>query len=321
MDYRKIPGTEIEVSTVALGTWVFAGDSTWGEQEKKESIDTVHAALDEGINFFDTAEGYGSGKSEEILGEALKGRRDKAVIATKISDGNPTKEKVVQVCEESLERLGTDYLDLFQLHWPRSTVPFEESMEGLQKLLDDGKIRAAGVSNFGVKDLNEITEYGRVNTNQLAYNIFFRAIEYEIQPECAKKDIGILCYSSLAQGLATGKFKAPLEIPAGRRRTRYFKEGRKVSEELFRTIDAVRTISERIGQPMARVTLAWLISRRNVISVLAGARNIDQVRENASAGSLELPDDIRAELTKASFKLKEMMGKNPDMWQMKSRIK
>lgn len=320
MNYKKIPGTDIEVSTVALGTWLFAGDSTWGPQENKKSIDTVHAALDMGITLFDTAEGYGNGKSEEILGKALKGRRADAVIATKISDGKPTRDKVIKVCEESLKRLETDYIDIFQIHWPRETVPFEETMEGMQKLLDDGKIRAAGVSNFGAKDLAEVTKYGTVNTNQLAYNILFRAIEYEIQPACVEKDIGILCYSSLAQGMATGKFKVPFDIPVERRNTRYFEEGQDTVNELFRTIDAIRIISEKIGQPMARVTLAWLISRKNISSVLAGARNPEQLKENASAGSLILPDDIRAELTKASRKLKEMMGKNPDMWEMESRI-
>lgn len=156
MEYTKIQNTDITVSKIALGTWVFAGDYIWGPQDDGDSLRTVHAALDAGINLFDTADGYDDGKSEMILGKALEGRRSDAVIATKANSGEPVKDNIVKACEESLKRLGTDYIDIYQLHWPRRNMPFEDTMEGLLKLFDEGKIRAVGVSNFGVKDIDEM---------------------------------------------------------------------------------------------------------------------------------------------------------------------
>ena len=156
MLYRKLGQTGIDVSVIALGCWPFAGGGYWGEQDDQASIATVHAALDAGINFFDTAEGYGRGHSERVLGEGLKGRRHQAVIATKVSASHLSAEGVAQACEGRLANLQTDYIDLYQIHWPNWTIPLAETVEAQAKLKRLGKIRAIGVSNFAVQDLGDI---------------------------------------------------------------------------------------------------------------------------------------------------------------------
>ena len=211
MNYNYLGKTNIKVSEFALGCWPFAGGSVWGTQDKSDSISTVHAALDNGINFFDTAEGYNDDyHSESILGEALVNRRNRSVIATKISPPNLLPQKIEEACNNSLKRLSTDYIDLYQIHWPNHDLNMEDSINELNKLVDKGKIRSLGVCNFGVDDLNEILNLGVFSTDQLPYNLLWRPIEEEILPECKKNNIGIICYSPLAQGLLTGRYRLSL---------------------------------------------------------------------------------------------------------------
>jgi len=329
MEYRKLGRTDISVSTIALGCWALAGGPTWGPQDEADSIATVHTALEVGINFFDTAEAYGDGLSEEILGKALAGRRHEVVIATKLRTSSAAAQDVIKACEGSLKRLRTDYIDLYQIHWPNRSVPFSETMEALERLREQGKIRAIGVCNFGVQDLSDLLSVGRCETNQLAYSLLFRAIEYGIQQKCVENDIGILCYSPLAQGLLTGKFSSPDEVPEGRARTRHFSKDRPQTRhgedgceaETFEAIARIRAICDRIGQPMAQVSLAWLLYQPGVVSVLAGARRPEQVRQNAAAGSLKLSEEVVKELSEATEHLKQRLGPNADMWQSDSRMR
>ena len=153
MDYKKLGNTDIKVSTFALGCWPFAGGDVWGEQDDGDSITAVHAALDAGINFFDTAEGYGAGKSEQVLGEGLMGRRQEAIIATKISPPHLDPKLVEETCDNSLKHLGTDYIDLYQIHWPNHDIPLDYQWEALTRLVEKGKVRALGVCNFVIDDL------------------------------------------------------------------------------------------------------------------------------------------------------------------------
>ena len=179
MEYRKLGTTGIEVSVFALGCWPFAGGAVWGEQDEDVSIATVHAALDKGINFFDTAEGYEKGHSERVLGRGLEGRRDEAVIATKVSASHLKPSEIVKACEQSLENLRTDYIDLYQIHWPNWEVPIEVSWQALEALKSSGKVRALGVSNFGVQDMGDLLEKGHCETNQLNYGLLWRVVEHE----------------------------------------------------------------------------------------------------------------------------------------------
>ena len=226
MECTTLGDTGLRVSRLALGCWQFSGDATWGAQDRKDSLATVHAAREAGINFFDTAEMYGDGLSETILGEALQDRRQDAVIATKVSQRPLTGDTVRRACEASLKRLKTDWIDLYQIHyWDRQT-PIEECVRALLDLKDAGKIRAIGTCNSGTSDIAQMTELVKPATNQMPYSLLWRAIEYAIQPLCLARGIGILAYSPLAQGLLAGRFKSPEEVPDGRARTRLFSQTR-----------------------------------------------------------------------------------------------
>jgi myo-inositol catabolism protein IolS len=327
--YCKLGQTDISVSVVAMGCWALAGGLVWGRQDEVESIATVRAALDASVNFFDTAEGYGAGDSEVVLGRALAGRRHEAVIATKVSRAHLSSDGVQQACEGSLQRLQTDYIDLYQIHWPSRTVSLEETMEALEKLHEQGKVRAIGVCNFGVQDLSHLLKIGWAETNQLPYSLLWRAIEYEIRQKCVDEGIGILCYSPLAQGLLTSKFSSLDEVPEGRARTRLFSGDRSQARhgeagcepEVFTAIEQIRRICDEIGQPMAAVALAWLLYQPGVTSVIAGARKPEQIRQTAQAVDLQLPSETISRLNEATEKVKHIIGHNPDMWQSESRIR
>lgn len=329
MKYANLGSTDISVSTVAMGCWPIVGDATWGPQEEKEAISTIRAALDLGVTTFDTAEGYGAGYSEQLLGRALAASRDKAVILSKVSPSHLAAADLKAACERSLKNLHTDYIDLYQIHWPSRTVLLAETLTALEELRDEGKIRAIGVSNFAEMDLADVLALGRVEANQLPYSLLFRAIEYNLVAPCRDNAIGILCYCPLAQGLLTGKFATADDVPEGRARTRHFSKDRPqvrhgesgCEDETFAAIARIRTVSQQIKEPMGAVSLAWLLHQPGVTSVLAGARNVAQITDNARAADLELPPETLAELADATADLKTALGPNPDMWQSTPRMR
>ena len=329
MRYRKLGRTDIEVSVICQGCWsIVSEDMTWGGNVLEDSIAAVRASYDAGVNFFDTAEAYGDGESEEILARALEGRRKDVVIATKVSPGSHEPKKLKAACEESLRRLRTDCVDLYQLHWPSRDVPLAETLGAMEELKAGGMIRAVGVSNFGVSFMAELLSAGRVESNQLPYSLLWRPIEFEVQPLCVENELSILCYSSICQGLLTGKFASPDEVPDGRARTRLFSRDRLHSRhgeggceaEAFKAIAKIREICRSIKAPMAAVALAWLLSREGVASAIVGGRNAAQARDNAAAGDLELLDDVVEALSKATEEVKRRTGANCDLWQSDSRM-
>ena len=320
----------MEIPRLTLGTWVFAGDALWGPQDLAESISTIHASIEHGLNLFDSAPGYGNGKSEEVLGLALEDRRDQALIATKVSRENVTREGIRTSCEESLKRLRTDYIDLLQIHWPNYEVPFEEVIEPFSKLKEEGKIRAIGVCNFGKPDVEEwFALGGEMVSNQLPYSILTRSIEFEIVPACARHGVAVLPYSPLMQGLLTGKFKNADEVPEGRARSRHFRADRPVArhgepgcEELtFATIDRLRNIAAREGIPMGQLSLAWLLAQETVGSTIVGARSTEQLEDNIASLDHILSKGLIEEMSAATDEVKEYLGTNPDIWQVPSRIR
>ncbi len=330
MHYRQLGKTDIQVSTVAVGLWAVSDPRLWGEQEEADAINAIHTALDVGINFFDTAEGYGGGYSEEILGKALaEGKRDKAIIATKVSPNHISGKQIRERCAGSLRRLQTDMIDLYQLHWPVRDVRFEETMAEMQALRDEGKIRVIGVSNYGPRDSRTMLEIGRFESNQIPYNLLWRGYEKETQAIMIKEQVSLLPYSPIQQGLLAGKFEKPDDVPPGRQRTIHFSSEREMARhshhgyeaETFAAINGVRAICERIGEPMAKVALAWLLHQPAVTSVLAGARNADQVRANAEAADLTLSDDIVQELNEVTDELKKLYDGHLDMWETESRAR
>ncbi len=329
MEYRKLDGTDVTVSTVVMGCWAIVGDETWGPQDERDAVDAICTAYDLGINTFDTAEGYGRGYSEQLLAKALGERRKDAVILSKVSSGHLSAEDVKAACERSLQRLQRECIDLYQIHWPSRKVHFEETYRALEQLRKQGKIRAIGVSNFGVEDLDEILKYGPVAANQLAYSLLFRAVEYGIKRKCVDNDISILCYSPIMQGLLTGKFTLADDVPDGRARTRHFSGerplashgGRGHEAETFAAVKRIRSVAGAIDEPMEKVALAWLLQQDGVAAVIAGARNVRQITANSKGSGVTLAPKVLDRLREATDRLKKDMGPNPDMWNRESRIR
>ena len=329
MEYRTLGNTDLTISTLAFGCWAIADDTNWGDQDESDSLAAIEAALDAGINFFDTAEAYGNGQSEVVLGKALAGLRQRVVIASKVSDRHLAPNELATACEGSLRRLGTDTIDLYQVHWANPEVPLADTMGALARLQEQGKARAVGVCNFGVRDMAEALKVGDCAANQLPHNLLWRAIEFEIAPYCTHHDIAVLAYSPLAQGLLTGKFSSADETPDGRARTRHFSHRRPRTRhgepgceaETFAAVERIRAISRQVEHPMADLALAWVMQQPGVVSTIVGARTPHQLRENLRALDLSLAPHTLAALDEATQALKQQLGPNPDMWQSVSRFR
>ena len=327
MTYTKLPGTDIDVSVLALGCWPFAGGNVWGAQDDDVSIATVHAALDAGITFFDTAEGYGN--SERVIGRGLKENRNKAVIATKVGGGHLSADDLPKACEQSLKNLQTDYIDLYQIHWPNHNIPIAETAGALSRLRDQGKIRAIGVCNFACGDLGDLLAVAEIVTNQLPYSLLWRVIEREIQPMCLENEIGIICYSPLMQGLLTGRYASVDEVPDGLARTRLYSHDRPMARhgeigcetEVFNALAKIRSVAAEAGVTMAEMALAWVRQQPGVTSLLVGARTPEEVRWNLPSVALTLSNDLLKRLSEIAEGVKNKLGNNPDMWMSESRMR
>jgi myo-inositol catabolism protein IolS len=251
MKYRPLGNSGLNVSVLSFGAWQLGDPKYWGEHDAKAGKDAVNEAIDAGINFFDTAEMYGAGNSEVVLGRILGARRKNVCIASKFWPDHSEPDSLRAACEASLKRLGTGYLDLYQVHWASRTVSFEDTFSAMERLRTEGKIRHIGVSNFGRDDLSAWMRAGGAVSNQIGYNILFRAIEHEILPECQRHDVGVFAYMPLMQGLLSGRYNSVEDIPVLRRRTRHFagtREGTRHGEQgaealTFDTIARIRGIA------------------------------------------------------------------------------
>lgn len=309
MQYRPLGQSGIEASVVGLGAWAIGGWG-WGGTDESDAIDAINTAIDNGINLVDTAPAYGLGLSEEIIGKAVNGRRDQVVIATKCGlvwhtsrgefffeeHGRPVhrylgRESIRYEVEQSLKRLKTDYIDLLQTHWQDPTTPIEETMKTLMELRDEGKIRAIGVSNVTVEQMEEYRRVGPVDTDQELYNMLDRGIEEQLLPYDLKNGIAVLAYSPLALGLLTGKIGPEREFPEGdQRRTqwRFGQENRKKAAEM---LEEFRPIADKHGITLAQAVIQWTINQPGLTHALVGARNAQQAEENARAGDPILTRD------------------------------
>ena len=324
-----LPHTDFELSRIIFGCWAIVGGFNWGPQDERDSISAIREAYDQGINSFDTAEAYGNGHSENLLAKALSGKRKDIIIASKVGPLDFAPENVIKACERGLRNLSTDYIDLYQLHWPNPEIPLEDTLGALQRLKEEGKIRAYGVSNFGNQSLDACKTSGfTISSNQMAYNLLFRAIEFNILPQCVTDNVPVLCYSPLMQGLLTGKFASDAEVPDDRARTRHFTHKRSQArhqedgceKETFKTILEIKKFSEEINIPMGSLSLAWLLTQRGVGGVIVGGRNASQVKKNAEAAKVQLTSDSIKKLSAMTRSLKEGLGANADLWQTDSRV-
>lgn len=317
MRHLTLKHSGLEISRIVCGGWQ-AGKDLWTGIRDDESIVAMRAAFDAGITTFDTAEDYGNGHSERILGQALGHCRDQIIIATKVSWHHLRREQIIEACERSLRNLGTDHIDLYQIHWPAGTfgsepVPLEESMAALVDLRAQGKIRAIGVSNFDLAQLEEACRLGPVDSLQPPYSLFWRVIEADLLPVCERAGIAVLAYSPLAQGLLTGRFRAGHAFaPGDNRADNKLFQGEALQRALT-AVEALRPIAARHGITLAQLALAWVASHPTAAAI-AGVRSAAQAAENAAAGDVVLPAADLAEMDRISRQVVDQLDDNPVMW-------
>ncbi len=330
MEKRALGKSALPVSPIAFGAWAIGG-WMWGGADKKDAIRAIHACLDHGVTSVDTAPIYGFGQSEEIVGEAIKGKRGSYEILTKCgmrwegtkgdyffttNDNSGVqreihtysgRDSIIAECEDSLRRLGTDYIDLYQVHWPDSTTPIEEAMEAFRILLEQGKIRAAGVSNYSVEQMEQASTVVDLSSNQVPYSMVRRDIEQDVLPWCMDHDCGILAYSPLQRGLLTGKITPDYPFAPGDNRpeTPHFKINNLIKTNKF--LDKIKPLAEEKGATLSQLVIAWTLCQPGITVALVGARNEEQVKQNAGALDVKLSadelDEISRELGKLELKL------------------
>ena len=296
----RIPPDTTFTNPLALGCWSFGGKQ-WGGQEDEDSIAAMEAAYHAGLNHFDTATAYGGGRSETVVGDFLSkdNRRDDVFLASKFNI-NKKLENAEQAVDESLERLQTDMIDLYYIHWPKSDADLRPWMQSLEECRQKGKIKCIGVSNFSVEQMEQVGEVGRIDAHQFCYNLFWRHREHDVIPYCRKHDIAIVTYSSIAQGILTGKFGANPSFPEGDSRSGMVLFEDDVYPHLHSTVEKMKPLAEQAGQPLTHLAIQWVASQPGVTSVIVGARNADQATRNAAAMEEPVSDEILNKLTALS---------------------
>jgi aryl-alcohol dehydrogenase-like predicted oxidoreductase len=306
MEFIDIPGTSIRASRIALGTWAIGG-WMWGGSDEREAIKTIHAALDRGINLIDTAPVYGFGHSEEIVGKALAigGRRSRAIIATKAGldwkNGKPfrnaRKARLVEEVENSLRRLQTDVIDLYQIHWPDPNTPIAEVAEAMGALYGAGKIRAIGVSNFSPAQMDEFRKVAPLHTAQPPYNLFERAIDRDVLPYCHDHDIAVLAYGSLCRGLLSGRMSESSRFTGDDLRKSDPKFLAPRFPQYLAAVERLdRVARERFGRRVIHLAVRWVLDRNKMNIALWGARRADQLSPIGDALGWQIDREVMSEI-------------------------
>lgn len=312
MEYRQLGESDLKVSAITFGAWAIGG-WMWGGTERKDAVEAIRASIAEGVSSIDTAPIYGQGLSEEIIGEAIKGMdRSKVQILTKFgmrwdlekgklafkskdNDGKDInihkyagKESVILECENSLKRLGTDYIDLYQIHWNDETTPIEETFEAVLKLKEQGKIREAGVCNYNVEQMKIADSVMKLASNQVPFSMVERGIEQELVPYCIGHNKSILAYSPLQRGILSGKMKPGHHFEEGDHRpaTKFYQPENLKRINAF--LDEIRPVAESKSVTLAQLVIRWTIDRPGITVALVGARNAEQAIQNAKAIHIKL---------------------------------
>ncbi|MGN7987088.1 aldo/keto reductase [Pedobacter sp. 22226] len=329
MEYRKIGNSDLELSVITFGAWA-AGGWMWGSTDRNDAINAIKAGYDLGVTSIDTAPIYGQGDSEEIVGDAIKGiSRDKLQLVTKFgmrwdlakgefgfkSKNNDKKEidiykyagkeSVIYECEQSLKRLGTDYIDLYQIHWPDVTTPISETFEAVSRLIEQGKVRYAGVCNYDVAQLKEADQTLEIVSNQIPFSMVNRGVEEEIVPFCIEKNKSVLAYSPMERGLLTGKLNPGHQFEEGdhRQGNKFFSPESIEKTNAF--LAKIKPLADEKNATLSQLVLRWTIERPGITIALVGARNEKQAVQNAEAVNVKLSAEeiqlINTELKNAGF--------------------
>lgn len=316
MEYRKLGNSDLNVSVIGYGAWGIGGEPFWRTEGESASVNSIEKAIESGINFFDTAPVYGFGYSEELLGKTLQTIRKDVIIATKCGlrwkkkdlksiEKISTRESILEEIDLSLKRLRTDYIDLYQVHWPDENTPVEETMDTLLHIQKTGKIRNIGVSNYSIDQMRESLEYGQLVSLQPMYSMLEREIEKDCIPFCIENNIGIICYSPLASGVLTGKYDENTEFKDWRGQNII---GHFTGDVFISHIKKVKEISKialKLGKTTAQLAVNWLLNQRGVTTAIVGVKNPYQVEQNIGAVGWNIPVD---ELKKISDILNDGHG-------------
>jgi len=326
MEYRQLGGSDLKVSAVTMGTWAIGG-WMWGGTDERAAVAAIQQAVDVGMTSIDTAPMYGFGLAEEIVGKAIAGRRDQVQVLTKygmrwdLQEGQfwfktttfegkqvpvhrcAKAHSVIEECERSLKRLGVDVIDLFQCHWRDNTTEVEETMEAVAKLLKQGKIKAAGVSNFTVEEIDAARKVVPLASNQPPYSMVKRDTEAELVPYCIANNVGLVVYSPMQLGLLSGKLTMDREFTGDdqRRNSPYFRPDNR--RKVIDFLEAIRPIADEHNATVAQLVINWTIHRPGITAALVGARNPKQAAENAKAADFTLTDQETARINELLDKL------------------
>jgi aryl-alcohol dehydrogenase-like predicted oxidoreductase len=318
VEYRQLGGSGLKVPVLSFGTATFGGVGdffkAWGSTDVLEAKRLVDICLDSGVNFFDTANVYSSGRSEEVLGAAIAGRRGEVLVSTKATfpigsgpnDLGSSRYALVRACEASLRRLGTDYIDVYYMHGFDALTPVEETLSALDDLTRSGKIRYIGCSNFSgwhlMKSLSVSERYGwsRYVAHQVYYSLASRELEWELMPLALDQKVGTVVWSALAGGALSGKMRRGQPLPSGSRLAQAdFLAGAR-SDKLYDTIDVLDEIAAQTGKTVSQIALRWVLQRPSVVSIVVGARNEEQLKQNLGAVGWALDAGQMAKLDAAS---------------------
>jgi len=318
METRQLGTSGIAITPIIMGTWQ-AGKRMWVGIEDSETIKAIRSAFEAGITTIDTAEIYGEGHSEQIVAQALSDVRDRAIYATKVFATHLKYDQVIEACDRSLKNLNTDYIDLYQIHWPSGNwnsevVPIEETMSALNKLKEQGKISAIGVSNFSRIQIEEAAKFGRIDSLQPPYSLFWRWVEKEAMSYCVENQISIIAYSSLAQGILTGKFGLDHKFEEGdhRAKSKLFKPENYARVQL--ALNQLLPIAERHQVSLGNLALAWLIAQPQT-NAIVGARHTQQSLENVKAAEIKLSAEELKEIDTIGRTVTDHLDDNPVMWE------
>ena len=298
----QIPPVPMPLCPLALGGSVFGSDA-WSGPQRADLADAIAGALACGIRHFDTASDYGGGASERLLGERLAARRQEVFLASKASLDVMDAGLMLAKVEESLARLQTDVIDLYYIHWPRAGQDLRPLMEGLERARAQGKIRAVGVSNFSVAQMQQVAEVGRIDAHQLGYNLFWRGAEAEIIPYCRAHQIAVVTYSSIAQGILAGKYGPQPQFGPGdgRAGTVHFEPA--VWPHVYAAVEELKLLAAEVERPLAHLAIRWVLQQPGINTAVVGAKNRRQVEDNAAALAGVIPASIFARMTAISDRL------------------
>ncbi len=327
MQFRKLGRTELELSVIGFGAWAIGGGDYafgWGPQDDRDSIKAIHKALDLGVNWIDTAAVYGLGRSEEVVARALKGIRNEIIVATKCgrvwdTDRNISArikaDSIRREVEDSLRRLNTGVIDLYQIHWPEPPEDIEEAWIEMVKLADEGKIRYPAVSNFSVEQLELAGTIHPVASLQPPYSMLRRNVENDLLPYCAEQGIGVVAYSPMQNGLLTGKFTKERirNLPDDdyrKEKNRSFQEP-EVDVNL-RCVESLKPLARQHDRTLAQLALAWVLRRPEVTSAITGTRKPEQIQETAVAGDWDLDGETAIQIENLLAKRDEELERLKD---------